>query len=85
MANSQAIRKTTPHLLQKVAKIIAVISTLVAISCLIYATVFIDQQNDVMKASFGASAFFFFMIAIVLKVIADTNLPNLKISDNKEK
>ncbi len=84
MINKSSIKKTETRLLQKIAKIIAVISTLVAIACVLYVALYVEKEDVVMKASFGASAFFFFMVGLVLKVISDTNIPDLKISDNND-
>lgn len=72
--------KTQQRLLQKISKVIAIISLIAAICCGIYLAFFIGDSK-VIKASVGATTFFCFMMALVLNTIADTNLPNLTISN----
>jgi hypothetical protein len=44
---------------------------------------FFIGDSKVIKASLGATTFFFFMIALVLNTIADTNVPSMKIAFSK--
>lgn len=73
--------KTQQRLLQKISKIIAIMSLIAAICCGIYLAFFIGDSK-VIKASVGATTFFCFMVALVLNTIADSNLPNLTISND---
>lgn len=66
--------------LQKVAKITSIIFFIIAVPCGI-ATVMLDgATQEVMKASFGAITFFCFTAGIVLKAMADANLPDLSLT-----
>ncbi len=77
------VQKTEKRFLQKIAKVIAVISTITAIACGIYLATIIDSDDKVLKASMGAVTFFFFMVGLVLNVLASSDLPNLKIEQDK--
>jgi len=75
------VQKTQKRLLQKISKVTGILSTLTAIICAIYLFTIRDSGDDVIKASMGATAFFFFMVGLVLNTMADTDIPNLKIED----
>lgn len=63
---------------QKTSAILAKISFLACLVCGGF-LLFSDLANDeVYRASFGASAFFFCAVAIVLQAVAATNLPSFK-------
>ena len=69
--------------LQKVAGVCSTISfILAAICCAIL--LFNGDETQVFRASFGATTFFFAMVGIVLRAIASTNLPDLRLHDNPE-
>ncbi|MCU7930291.1 MAG: hemerythrin family protein [Candidatus Thiodiazotropha sp. (ex Codakia rugifera)] len=65
--------------IQKVLIAIAVISYLAAIACGVAAFFFGEGANDPITASLMASVVFFVGVGIVLHVIGNTDLPNLKI------
>jgi hypothetical protein len=75
------VQKTQKRLLQKISKVTGILSTLTAIICAIYLFIIRDSGDDVLRASIGATAFFFFMVGLVLNTMADTDIPNLKIED----
>jgi ATP/ADP translocase len=64
--------------LQKFAKVCGIVCFILAIICGGILT-FSDNNEDVFRATMGASTFFFFMVSLVLSTIANTNLPNLKV------
>ena len=63
------------HFLQKLSSLIAILSFLSAIGCIGVLALYSDELTKVYLASFASSAFFFFSVGIVLKVISGTNLP----------
>ncbi|MCM8882093.1 MAG: hemerythrin family protein [Candidatus Thiodiazotropha sp.] len=65
--------------IQKVLVVIAVISYLTAIACGVAAFYFGKGTFDPITASLMASVVFFVGVGIVLHVIGNTDLPNLKI------
>ena len=71
------------HFLQKVAKVIGILCTIIAIGCGIYLVTLLDSEDKVLKGSIGATTFFFFMVGLVLNTISSTNLPNLKVNDDQ--
>jgi len=64
--------------LQKIAKVVGIICFIVAIICGGVLT-FSDNNDEVFRATMGATTFFFFMVSLVLSTIGNTNLPNLKV------
>ena len=71
------------RIFQKTSAVLAILSFFCAIVCGGF-ILFSDLANDeVYRASFGASAFFFCAVAIVLQAVATTNLPSFK-PDNDE-
>lgn len=65
--------------LQKVSKVCAITSFIIALISLLYFLIFGDELSEVLRASLGATIFFFFMVGIVLMTMANTNLPDFKI------
>ncbi|MCU7802217.1 MAG: hemerythrin family protein [Candidatus Thiodiazotropha sp. (ex Lucinoma annulata)] len=65
--------------IQKVLIVIAVISYLAAIACGVAAFYFGKGTFDPITASLMASVVFFVGVGVVLHVISNTDLPNLKI------
>lgn len=66
------------RIFQKTSAILAKMSFIAAIVCGAF-LMFSDLANDeIYRASFGASAFFFCAVAIVLQAVAATNLPSFK-------
>ncbi|MEW6990035.1 hypothetical protein AADZ91_05030 [Colwelliaceae bacterium 6441] len=78
MTNELKVVRTEKRKLQKIAKFISYLSIIVAIGCGIF-LVTIDAEEKVMRASIGATSFFFFMVGIVLHTIGSSDLPNLTI------
>ena len=72
------------RLLQKIAKVTSIICFLIAFPCGIYTVMIEGNENEVLKASMGAIAFFFFTVGVVLKAMADSNLPDLTIGENDQ-
>jgi ABC-type multidrug transport system fused ATPase/permease subunit len=66
-------------LLQKIAKISAIISFILAFISVIILIIYGDVLGDVYKASTGAISFFCFASGIVLNTMGSANLPILKI------
>jgi len=73
------------RLLQKISKVISIISIFTGVVSAIYLLT-INGEDEVLKASIGAIAFFCFTLGMVLNAIANTNLPDLRIhKDSKSK
>jgi hypothetical protein len=68
-------------LLQKVSKVCGILCFITAVICGLILT-FSGNNEEVFRASMGATTFFFFMVSLVLTTIANTNLPNLKVDKN---
>ncbi|GAA5137279.1 hypothetical protein [Thalassotalea piscium] len=73
------------HFLQRIARVIGIGCTVIAIGCGIYLLTILDSENKVLKGSVGATTFFFFTVGIVLNTISSTNLPNLKVGNEEDK
>lgn len=67
------------RVLQKISQVISVICLIVGTGCGIYLFTLDGESQEVLKASFGAITFFCFTVGLVLKAIADTNLPDLSV------
>ena len=77
--------QTKKHFLQKVSGVIAIMSFVSCAICLFLLISASDNATDVYKASFAASTFFFFMVGMVLKLMATTNLPSIKLDNTSNK
>lgn len=66
------------HVLQKLSSWVSVLSFISAFICVGILLFYMDDMTKVYKASFAASSFFFFSVAIVLQVIGSTDLPDFK-------
>lgn len=75
----ERVETTKKHILQKIARIVGYICTATAIVLGIYLATIYDTDDIVFKSAIGATTFFFFMVGLVLNVLANTNLPNLKV------
>jgi len=71
------------RLLQKIAKVASLLCFTVALPSGICTAVVDGNENEVLKASMGAVTFFFFTAGVVLKAMADSNLPDLTIDKDK--
>jgi len=78
--NVEKVEKTEKRLLQKIAGIIGYICTFTAIILAIYLATIYNTDDLVHKSAIGATTFFFFMVGLVLNVLATTNIPNLKVN-----
>lgn len=78
MSEELPVRRTKKRKLQKVAKFISYLSIITGIGCGAYLMT-IDAEEVVMRASFGATSFFFFMVGLVLHTIGSSDLPDLTI------
>ena len=81
MTNELPVKRTAKRKLQKIAKVISYISTVTAIACALYLVLMVDGDDMVLKSSIGASAFFFFMVGLVLHTIGSSDLPDLSVKD----
>ncbi len=75
---SSELTQAKKGVLQKIAKVVGIVCFIVAI---IFGGVltFSDNNDEVFRATMGATTFFFFMVSLVLSTIGNTNLPNLKV------
>lgn len=78
MTDELPVKRTKKRKLQKIAKAISYLSIVIAIGCGIF-LVTIDDEETVMRASIGATSFFFFMVGLVLHTIGSSDLPDLTI------
>lgn len=71
-------------ILQKSSLVMGIVSELLCIVCLVM--LYIKSQElgmeDVISASYMASAFFFFTTGIVLIIISQTNIPSFSFNDS---
>ncbi|WP_206485828.1 hypothetical protein [Thalassotalea sp. G2M2-11] len=81
MDSELPVKRTKKRKLQKIAKVISYLSTVSAIGCGIFLYTIADGDDKVLKASMGATAFFFFTVGLVLHTIGSADLPDLKIHD----
>jgi len=66
------------HVLQKLSAWSSIGSFILAFACVGILLIYMGDMTKVYKASFAASSFFFFSVAIVLQVIGSTDLPDFK-------
>jgi hypothetical protein len=66
-------------LLQRISKVCGIISFIIASIGFVVLAISAADASEVFRASVGATTFFFFMVGIVLVVIGDTDLPDLKV------
>jgi len=69
------------YLLQKIAKVISIISLLAAAGTGIY-ILFLTPEQQELTLTLGVVAFFFASMAVVLYAIAAANLPDLSLTNN---
>lgn len=84
MSTTALTQRQNRHLLQKIAKITAIISILVAIVMGGYLLTLNDSEDKVLKAFFGSVSFFCFMAGLVLHSIGSANLPDLSVPSDDE-
>jgi CHASE2 domain-containing sensor protein len=69
------------YLLQKIAKVISIMSLLAAAGTGVY-ILFLTPEQQELTLTLGVVAFFFASMAVVLYAIAAANLPDLSLKDN---
>ncbi len=84
MSTEASLKKKS--ILQKFSLVMGVTSELLSAVCLVM--LYIKSQElgmqDVISASYMASAFFFFTTGIVLIIISQTNIPSLSFNDSAD-
>ncbi|GAA6203492.1 hypothetical protein [Thalassotalea sp. SU-HH00458] len=78
MNDQLPVKRTKKRKLQKVATFISYVAILIAIACAAF-LLMVDAEEKVMRASLGATSFFFFMVGLVLHTIGNSDLPDLTI------
>ncbi|MBL4911161.1 MAG: hypothetical protein JKX78_14245 [Alteromonadaceae bacterium] len=71
---------TKKYLLQKIAKVISIISLLTAVGTGLY-TFFLTSEQQGLTLTLGVIAFFFASMAVVLYTISAVNLPDLSLKN----
>ena len=79
MSDEQLTQRKNKHILQRTAKVVGVISIIIAFICAGYLLTLTDSEDKIMKAFFGSIAFFCFMMGLVLQSIGNANLPDLTV------
>ncbi len=75
--------QTEKFFLQKFSAVCAVLCFISAFICIVLSVMYSSDLTKVYRASLGASTFFFVSVGVVLRVMADTNLPGAKVIDPK--
>jgi hypothetical protein len=83
LSEEQLTQRKNKHILQRFAKVVSVISIIVALICAGYLVSLTDSEDKVMKAFFGSISFFCFMMGLVLQSIGSANLPDLTVPKDK--
>lgn len=71
------------RLLQKISKVISIIFFITSVISFGLIFTFNAEDEKVYKASMGAITFFCFMVGLVLNALANANLPNLSLKEDK--
>lgn len=82
---TQLTQRKNKHFLQRFAKVVGIISIIVAFICGGYLLTLTDSEDKVMKAFYGSISFFCFMMGLVLQSIGSANLPDLTVPKDKVK
>lgn len=85
MSEGKLTQRKKKHILQRFAKVIGVISIIIALVCAGYLLTLTDSEDKVMKAFYGSISFFCFMMGLVLQSIGNANLPDLTVPKDKVK
>ena len=83
MSEGKLTQRKQKHILQRFAKVIGVISIIIALICAGYLLTLTDSEDKVMKAFYGSISFFCFMMGLVLQSIGSANLPDLTVPKDK--
>ncbi|SFG31248.1 hypothetical protein [Neptunomonas qingdaonensis] len=72
--------------LQKTSLVMGIISELLCVLCLVMLVIKARElgMEDVISASYMASAFFFFTAGLVLIIISQANIPSLRFNDSAD-
>ena len=62
MSAEQLTQRKNKHILQRLAKIVGIISIIVALICAGYLLTLTDSEDKVMKAFYGSISFFCFLL-----------------------
>lgn len=84
MNSEQITQRENKHILQRIAKVVGVISLIAAFITGGYLLTITDSEDKVLKAFFGSVSFFCFMMGLVLNSIGGANLPNLSVPSDEE-
>ena len=79
MSDTQLTQRENKHILQRIAKVVGIISIIIAFICAGYLLTLTDSEDKVMKAFYGSISFFCFMMGLVLHTIGSANLPDLTV------
>lgn len=83
MNDGQLTQRKNKHILQRIAKVVGVISIVIAFIMAGFLISLMDSDDKVMKAFYGSISFFCFMVGLVLHTIGSANLPDLTIPKDK--
>ncbi len=64
--------------LQKISGVCGIFCFVASVLCVLVLAIFFNDLSKVYNASLASSGFFFFTAGIVLKEMADTNLPKIR-------
>ena len=79
MTDTQLTQRENKHILQRIAKVVGIISIVIAFICAGYLLTLTDSEDKVIKAFYGSISFFCFMMGLVLQSIGSANLPDLTV------
>ncbi|SEK88271.1 hypothetical protein SAMN05216262_103203 [Colwellia chukchiensis] len=83
MSDYQLTQRKQKHILQRLAKVVSIVSIIAAFICAGYLLTLNDTDDKVMKAFFGSISFFCFTMGLVLHSIGSANLPDLTVPQDK--
>lgn len=72
------------HGLQLFAKIIGMLSMIIALGTGGYLLIFVENPDKIQQSFLGAITFFCFIMGLVLHYISTTNLPDLSVPSNEK-
>ncbi len=84
MKSESLTHRKNKHVLQRIAKVVGVISLIAAFITGGYLLTLTDSEDKVLKAFFGSISFFCFMMGLVLNSVGSANLPNLSVPSDEE-
>jgi hypothetical protein len=84
MSSQQLTQRTNKHILQRIAKVVGIISIIAAFISGGYLMTIMDGDDKIMQSFYGAISFFCFMMGLVLQSIGSANLPDLTVPSDQE-